>query len=130
LINENPSHSVAERTAQWNLIHSEFGLDALDWSDLQIYKDNIWQKQLHLFEVPFYYIEYGIAQLGAYGVWKNCKENFDKGLNNYLNALKLGYSDSIKNVYETAGVPFDFSKSNITELVSFVKNEIEEIERG
>lgn len=128
-IYENPSHSVAERTAKWNEIHSEFALAAVDWSGLQSFKDNIWQKQLHLFEVPFYYIEYGIAQLGAFGVWKNCKNDFNKGLNDYLEALKLGYSASIGKVYGTAGVPFDFSESNIKSLVSFVEGEIHAIEK-
>lgn len=125
---ENPNHTVAERITKWNEIHSEFALDCLDWSGLQVYKDNIWQKQLHLFEVPFYYIEYGIAQLGAFGVWKNCKDDFKNGLQKYLAALQLGYSVSIDKVYETAGVPFDFSESNIKSLVAFVQKEMEAIE--
>lgn len=124
---ENPNHTVAERTQKWNEIHSEFGLACLDWSGLQEFKDNIWQKQLHLFEVPFYYIEYGIAQLGAFGVWKNCKEDFDKGLTQYLEALRLGYSASISTVYATAGVKFDFSEANIKSLVSFVDKEMQAI---
>lgn len=125
---ENPNHTVQERTKMWNQIHSEFGLAELDWSGLQQFKDNIWQKQLHLFEVPFYYIEYGIAQLGAFGVWKNCKTDFEKGLNQYLEALKLGYSAPIKTIYATAGVQFDFSENNIRSLVTFVEKELELIE--
>lgn len=127
-IYENPQHTVAERTAKWNEIHSEFALAAIDWTGLQNFKDNIWQKQLHLFEVPFYYIEYGIAQLGAFGVWRNCKKDFSKGLNDYLEALKLGYSASIGEVYARAGVPFDFSEGHIKSLVAFVEGEIQTIE--
>ncbi|MFN8436172.1 MAG: M3 family oligoendopeptidase [Cytophagales bacterium] len=128
-IYENPTHSIEERLQKWNEIHSEFALDVLDWSGLETYKQHVWQKQLHLFEVPFYYIEYGIAQLGAFGVWKNCKVDFQKGLSQYLDALKLGYSKSIKEVYATAGVEFNFSKNNITQIVEFVKTEIHKLEK-
>lgn len=124
---ENPSHSRQERTVQWNKIHSEFSLSEIDWSDLELQKSNIWQKQLHLFEVPFYYIEYGMAQLGAIAVWKNFKENPQKGLSQYLEALKLGYTHSIGDIYAAAGIKFDFSRKNIKELMDFVKLELEKL---
>lgn len=84
----------------------------------------MWQKQLHLFEVPFYYIEYGIAQLGAIAVWKNYKENPKKGFEQYVNALKLGYTKPIREIYQTAGIKFDFSAAYIRELIDFVKKEM------
>ena len=87
----------------------------------------MWQKQLHLYEVPFYYIEYGIAQLGAIAVWKNYKENPRRGLQGYLNALKLGYTRPIPEVYAAAGIRFDFGLAYIRELMQFVKDEIEKI---
>ena len=123
-IYENPGHTIAQRTAEWNKVHAAFSADIIDWGGLQPYKDNIWQKQLHLYEVPFYYIEYGIAQLGALAVWKNCKENPEKGLKQYLAALSLGYTKPIKEIYATAGVRFDFSKDYISELMTFVKGEL------
>jgi len=123
-IYENPTHSVEERTQAWNKIHNQFAIKAVSWSGLEQYKDNIWQKQLHLYEVPFYYIEYAIAQLGAIAVWKNYKENPQKGLEAYKNALSLGYSKSIKEVYATANIKFDFSPAYIKELMDFVKEEI------
>jgi len=122
---ENPTHTTEERTAEWNKLHSAFSSNVIDWSDLQSFKDNIWQKQLHLYEVPFYYIEYGIAQLGAVAVWKNYKENPKEGLKQYLAALSLGYTKPIKEIYATAGIRFDFSHIYISELMAFVKEELD-----
>lgn len=122
---ENPTHSVAERTAAWNSIYETFSSNVIDWDGLEKYKANIWQKQLHIYEVPFYYIEYGIAQLGAVAVWKNYKENPQKALQQYIDALRLGYTADIKTIYQTAGIRFDFSKNYIQELMQFVQNEIE-----
>ena len=70
-------------------------------------------------------IEYGIAQLGAIGVWKNYRENPEQGLQGYLDALKLGYTAPIGKIYEAARVPFDFSKAHITDLMNFVWEELE-----
>jgi oligoendopeptidase F len=121
---ENPNHSHVERTNAWNNIYKRFAAEVVDWNGLQDFKDNIWQKQLHIYEVPFYYVEYGMAQLGAIAVWKNYKENPEKGLKNYMDALSLGYSKSIKNVYATAGIKFDFSAAYIKELMDFVQLEL------
>ena len=124
-IYENPGHSLEERKKKWNEIYSEFANNVTDWKGQEKYKDFLWQKQLHLFEVPFYYIEYGIAQLGAIAVWKNYKENPEKGFKQYVEALKLGYSKPIKEIYSTAGIKFDFSKEYINDLISFVKKEMD-----
>lgn len=124
-IYENPTHSQAERTVKWNEIHSRFTSKNIDWTGLEVYKSNIWQKQLHLFEVPFYYIEYGMAQLGAIAVWKNFKENKEKGLQAYIDALALGYTQSIGNIYKKADIKFDFSSDYIKTLMNFVKAELE-----
>ncbi|MDX2188506.1 MAG: M3 family oligoendopeptidase [Bacteroidota bacterium] len=123
-IYENPSHTTEERCAQWVIIYNEFTTSEVDWKGLEKFKENIWQKQLHLYEVPFYYIEYGMAQLGAIAVWKNYKENPQKGLNQYLAALQLGYTKSIHEIYKTAGIKFDFSAGYIKELMGFVKKEL------
>jgi oligoendopeptidase F len=125
----NPEHTAAERNAAWVEIFERFGANFIDWNEHQDAEAFLWQKQLHIFEVPFYYIEYGIAQLGAIAVWKNYKENPKEGLNNYLNALKLGYTKTIREIYETAGVRFDFSAAYVKELVHFVQNELELLEQ-
>ncbi len=124
-IYENPKHSIADRNKEWNKIFNMFSDDITDWSELQSAKDYLWQKQLHLYEVPFYYIEYGMAQLGALAVWKNFKQNPTKGLEDYLNALKLGYKRSIPEIYQAANIKFDFSKEYIRDLMQFVRTELE-----
>ncbi|MDB5128123.1 MAG: oligoendopeptidase [Mucilaginibacter sp.] len=123
----NPDHTDAERTEAWLQIYEPFGAGFADWSEHPEAEQNLWQKQLHIFEVPFYYIEYGMAQLGAIAVWKNYKENPEKGLQQYLDALKLGYTKTITEIYETAGIKFDFSAGYVKELAEFVKAEMDKI---
>ena len=124
----NPEHSAAEREVAWKQTFEPFGNNFSDWTSLEDSLGNLWQKQLHIFEIPFYYIEYGIAQLGAIAVWKNYKENPDKGLTMYLDALKLGYTKPINEIYETAGIKFDFSADYVKELVTLVKTELTKLE--
>lgn len=123
----NPGHSHAERSKAWVNIATEFGSSVVDWTGNEEVFANTWQKQLHIYEVPFYYIEYGMAQLGAIAVWKNFKENKAKALQQYKNALKLGYTKTIPEIYETAGVRFDFSSAYVKELMAFVQSELDEL---
>ncbi|MDI9875425.1 M3 family oligoendopeptidase [Flectobacillus rivi] len=123
-IYENPTHTTAERTQAWLRIYEQFADSITDWSGLETFKSSMWHRQLHIFELPFYYIEYGIAQLGAIGVWKNYKENPQKGLEGYLNALKLGYTKPMASVYNAANIPFDFSKEHIASLMTFLQGEL------
>jgi oligoendopeptidase F len=123
----NTGHNAADREEAFKQIYTSFGAGFSDWEGQEAEFANIWQKQLHLFEVPFYYIEYGIAQLGAIAIWKNFKENPDKALQQYLDALALGYTKPINEIYETAGIKFDFSVDYIKELAAFVKNELDKL---
>jgi oligoendopeptidase F len=126
-IYENPNHTTEERRSEWNKIFDQFTDTVTDWSGLQHTKDYLWHKQLHLFEVPFYYIEYGMAQLGAVAVWRNFRKNRQEGLQGYQNALKLGYLKSIPDIYQAANIKFDFSTAYIKELMSFVRQELSKI---
>lgn len=126
-IYENPKHSIEERTAKWNEILAAFSDSVSDWNGLEKFRDYIWQKQLHLYEVPFYYIEYGFAQLGAIAVWKRYKEDPKKGLDGYLAALKLGYTKSIPDIYKAANIEFNFSEEYISELIAFVRSELDKL---
>jgi oligoendopeptidase F len=128
-IYENPKHTIEQRNNQWNSILTEFSDNTTDWAGYEHFRTNAWQKQLHIYEVPFYYIEYGMAQLGAISVWKNYKIDKEKGLKGYLNALKLGYTATIGEIYEAAGIKFDFSKAYIAELMAFVKKELEDLKK-
>ena len=124
-IYENPQHSPLERQKEWLNIYEQFADNETNWSGSEQFKRFMWHRQLHVFELPFYYIEYGIAQLGAIGVWKNYKENPQKGLEGYLKALQLGYTQPIAKIYETAGINFDFSEENISNLMLFVRKELD-----
>ncbi len=126
-IYENPNQTVKEREDAWLGINVQLGNSVVDWSDSSQAQANSWQKQLHIFELPFYYIEYGMAQLGAIAVWKNFKENPEKTISQYKEALGLGYSLSVPEIYEKAGIKFDFSKKYIKELMDFMVKELSEI---
>ena len=123
-IYENPHHTAEERRDAWNRIFDQFTDTVTDWSGLQEAKEYLWQKQLHLYEVPFYYIEYGMAQLGAIAVWRNFRKDPARGLRGYQNALRLGYLKSIPEIYQAADIKFDFSKGYIKELIRFVRGEV------
>ena len=122
---ENPNHTPDERVENWNRILTEFTSIAIDTTGLEKYRSHSWQRQLHLFEVPFYYIEYGIAQLGAIGLWKQFKENKDQAIRNYINALQLGGTKTLPELYKAAGLKFSFSPDYISELMLFVQGEME-----
>ena len=106
-------------------IINEFSSGTIDFSGLDEYRKYAWQRQLHLFEVPLYYIEYGIAQLGAIGLWKQFKQNKDAALKNYMMSLQLGGTKTLPESYSTAGLVFNFSPDYIKQLMDFVKKEME-----
>lgn len=122
---EHPQHTIEERTENWLRILNEFSSSAIDFSGLEEYRKISWQRQLHLFEVPFYYIEYGIAQLGAIGLWMQYKQDPQQALNNYMNALSLGGTRTLPELYAAAGLKFDFSPGHIATLMKFVRSEME-----
>lgn len=127
-IYENPNHSVNERTEKWLSLGQEYGANLTDWTGYEEIRELSWQRQMHLFEVPFYYIEYGFAQLGAIGVWKNSLVDFEKAISDYKEALKLGYTKSIPKIYETAGVSFKFSQEYIKEIAVFLQRELKKLD--
>jgi oligoendopeptidase F len=124
---ENPAHSLEERKNKWMEILNEFSSNEVDFSGLEHFREYNWQRQLHLFEVPFYYIEYGIAQLGAIGLWMQYKENKNAALENYIKALSLGGTKTLPELYNTAGLQFNFSGDYIKRLMNFVGRQLEEI---
>lgn len=120
----NHNHNAEDRKQAWLKIYAEFGGKHTDWIGYEENKAYMWHKQLHLFEVPFYYIEYGFAQLGAIAMWRNYLQNGNEAIEQYKNALSLGYTKSIGEIYETAGIKFDFSEAWISELSGFVKTQM------
>jgi oligoendopeptidase F len=123
----HPAHTVAERTEAWVGIQQEFSNGVVDWSGFEDYRATSWQRQLHLYEVPFYYIEYGIAQLGAIAMWKQYRENPEQALDHYMQALSLGYTAPLKELYTAAGISFDLSPAHVRDLAGFVRQEMEKL---
>jgi oligoendopeptidase F len=121
---ENPQHTEAERHQRWTTILDEFNQRTVSWKGLEGFKPYLWQKQLHLYEVPFYYIEYAMAQLGAIAVWRNYRQNPQEGLAAYKRALALGYTAPIGEIYAAAGIRFDFSTEYLRTLADFVREEM------
>jgi len=121
---ENPNHTIEERTQHWTAILKEFSTDCIDYTGLDLYRAIGWQKQLHLFEVPFYYFEYGIAQLGAIGMWMQYQKNPTQALENYMNALALGGTKTLPVLYKTAGLTFNFSPAYVKTLMDFTNEEL------
>lgn len=123
----HPKHTLEERYAYWLQISKDFGTGIVDYTGLEKNLARSWQPQLHLFEVPFYYIEYGMAQLGAIAMWRSYKQNPKQALENYKKALALGYTKTIPEIYIAAGIQFDFSPAYVKELADFVKAEYEKL---
>jgi len=120
----NPNHTNEERELKFAEMQQELSTGEIDWTNYEDFRKTFWHKQLHIFEVPFYYIEYGIAQLGAIAVWRNYKQNKAKAIDDYKNALDLGYTKTIPEMYKKAGIQFDFSAAYVKELMDFLSKEI------
>ncbi len=124
---EHPQHTVEERTSEWMRILNEYSTSSIDYTGLDEFRKIGWQRQLHLFEVPFYYIEYGIAQLGAIGLWMQYKQNPNNALENYMNALSLGGTKTLPELYRAAGLEFNLTPAYIKTLMEFVKTEMDQL---
>jgi oligoendopeptidase F len=122
---ENPAHTEQQRADQWLNILEEFTSPVLNMQGLDHYRQFAWQRQLHLYEVPFYYIEYGIAQLGAIGLWQQYKKDPGTAIDNYINALKLGGTKTLPELFKAANLQFDLSPDHIRDLMLFVKQELD-----
>lgn len=125
-IYKNPQHSLEERAKAWVEISDEFTSPVLNYDGLDDYRSYGWQRQLHLYEVPFYYIEYGIAQLGALQFWRNSLVNEKEAIEYYLKALSLGGSVPLPKLFESGNISFVMDKKSLQDLVNLIKKEISE----
>lgn len=127
---ENPDMTPAQRHDLWMETNKRFGAgDIIDHSGLDPdVRRASWHRTLHIFEVPFYYIEYGIAQLGALQMWRNYKQNKDMAIAGYEKMLALGYTRSVPDTYAAGGIKFDFSANMIDDLMQFVRKEIDALQ--
>jgi oligoendopeptidase F len=123
----NPGHSNEDRTNQWLELDERFGGN-VDWSGFDAERQYVWHRQSHIFGMPFYYIEYGIAQLGALQVWLNSKRKGEQeAIGAYKQALTLGGSKPLPTLFETAECRFDFGPEIVGELMEAVREELETI---
>jgi oligoendopeptidase F len=119
----HPTHTRDERRAAWVEIHNRFG-GSVDWSGFEEVRSSLWHRQLHIFLYPFYYIEYGIAQLGALQIWRRSLTDRSGAVASYRKALGLGGSRPLPELFQTAGVPFGFAEPTIGPLVDSVRAEL------
>jgi oligoendopeptidase F len=126
-IYENHSQGTDRRYDSWEQTYQQYESGVIDYTGLEKNVRRMWHGQLHIFEVPFYYIEYGFAQLGALAVWRNFLGDPQKALRQYKESLALGYTVPIPEVFKAAGIRFDFSDKYISELADFVWNELEQL---
>jgi oligoendopeptidase F len=119
----NPGHTRTERSAAWNKLMDRFAGD-IDWRGHAEARANLWHKQLHIFLYPFYYIEYGIAQLGALQVWANSKRDKTKALRDYKSALALGGSRPLPELFAAAGCRFQFDAATMRPLMELTRQEL------
>jgi oligoendopeptidase F len=115
----HPGHSRAERHKAWVEIFQRFsGLE--DWSGYEEVLEHEWHRQLHLFLAPFYYIEYGIAQLGALRLWGKAQEDRKRAIEKYIEALKLGGGKPLPELFSTAELPFDFGPDSLSQAAKTI----------
>ncbi len=119
----HPGHSRVERSEAWLKLMDRFG-GGVDWTGHEKARACLWHRQLHIFIHPFYYIEYGIAQLGALQVWANSKRDKLKALHHYKKALGLGGSRPLPDLFKAAGCRFEFDGGTIQPLVKAVEQDV------
>lgn len=125
----HPGHSAEQRKAAWLELMDRFGGGA-DWTGYEEHRGFLWHRQLHIFIHPFYYIEYGIAQLGALQVWANSRKDLPSALSQYQRALALGGSRPLPELFAAGGCRFDFSSSAVRPLVQLIRDELARLPDG
>jgi oligoendopeptidase F len=122
----HPGHSRTDRANAWLALMDRFGGD-VDWTGYEKQRAHLWHRQLHIFLHPFYYVEYGIAQLGALQVWMNSKRDREGALAAYQRGLALGGSRPLPELFQAAGCTFDFSVATVKPLIQMVQTELEKL---
>jgi len=120
----HPEHTREERAEAWIALMNRFG-SGVDWSGYEDALRYRWHAQLHIFEYPFYYIEYAIALLGALQIWRNSLTDPHKAVQAYKRALKLGGSETLPSLFTAADINFDFTDETIRPLMKTIQSEIE-----
>jgi oligoendopeptidase F len=123
----NPGHAASARNAHWLELDARLG-SGCSWKGIESVREHLWQRQLHLFGMPFYYIEYGIARLGALQLWLTALEKGESvAVAQYMNGLKLGGSKPLPELFRAAGLEFDFGPDSVKRLTDRAAAELAKI---
>jgi oligoendopeptidase F len=117
------------RDRKWLELRQRFEGNTVDWTGLDRERIARWYMQPHFFASPFYYIEYGIAQLGALQVWRNSLHNREEGVRKYREALALGATRPLPELFKAAGAKLVFDTEGMRELVTLVEEELDKLEQ-
>jgi oligoendopeptidase F len=115
--------------AKWSELWDRF-MVGIDYTDLEDVKEAGWHRKLHIFQIPFYYVEYGLAQLGAVQVWANSRTDQQKSVARYRHALSLGDTVSLPELFKAAGARFAFDAETLQQAVDLIEEVISELERA
>ena len=122
----NPDHTRDERKEYWLSLREKFGSD-MNWNGNEEFRELSWQQQGHLYGVPFYYVEYGIAQLGALQLWQTHRKDPEKALIDYSNAMELGNTKTLPDLFAAAELKLGFDEKHLNSLIKEVKIAMSEI---
>ena len=123
----NPNHTRDERKEHWLSLREKFGSN-MDWKDNENFRELSWQQQGHLYGVPFYYVEYGIAQLGALQLWQTHRKSPEKALKDYSNAMKLGNTKTLPDLFAAAELELGFDEEHLNSLITEVRVAMSELQ--
>ena len=125
----HPGHAREERAQAWLALLDRFGGE-IDWSGYAAARSFLWHRQLHIFLSPLYYIEYGIAQLGALQVWANSRRDKTRALQAYQRALAVGGARPLPELFRAAECRFEFSRETMRPLMDLVRVELSSLASG
>ncbi|OQY89882.1 MAG: M3 family oligoendopeptidase [Anaerolineae bacterium UTCFX2] len=125
----HPSQAVdpAECDRQWDALWERF-MTGVDWSELEVERTTGWQRKLHILQEPFYYVEYGLAQLGAFQIWQNALQDQAGAVAAYRRALALGGTAAVPQLFQAAGVRFAFDAETLQRAVDLGLRTIETLD--
>ena len=115
--------------AKWSELWDRF-IPGINWNGLDEAKVTGWQRKLHIFQYPFYYVDYGLAQLGAMQVWRNAQNDQARAVAQYRQALALGGTASLPDLFATAGARFGFDTPLVRDAVDLIESALAESNGG
>jgi oligoendopeptidase F len=127
---ENPKQAMDPENcdAQWGALWQRF-MPGVDWSGLEEERVTGWHRKTHIFTSPFYYIEYGMAQLGAVQLWANARRDQKQAVRAYRRALALGYTVTLPELFQAAGAQFRFDAETLREAVALMESTLQTLEK-